>query len=83
MGLLHGARGALNKGNADGAVGIFGYTRRVRAPVLRSDPPKKALCHTCPLGGASIKYRRKWGLAYDIKLQLMVRLYFWRFQCEE
>ena len=52
-----GAWGAPTKGNADGAVGIFGNTGRVWATALRSDPPKKALCLTCPLGGACNKYR--------------------------
>ena len=52
-----GAWGTLNKGNADGAV-IFGNAGRVWATALRWDPPKKALCHTWPLGGAVIKYRR-------------------------
>ena len=53
-----GAWGDPNKGNADGAVGIFGNAGRLWAPALRSDPPKKALYHTCPLGQADIKYRR-------------------------
>ena len=45
-------------GSSPGAVGIFGNAGRVWAPALHSDPPKKALCHTCLLGGASIKYHR-------------------------
>ena len=44
--------------NADGAVGIFGKCR-VRMGYGPAPGPtiKKALCHTCPLGGASNKYR--------------------------
>ena len=53
-----GAWDTYNKGNANGAVGIFGNAGRVWATALRSDPPKKALCHTCQLGGAVIKYCR-------------------------
>ena len=53
--LLPGAWGDLNKGNADGADGIFGYAVRVWAPALGQDPPKKPLCHTCPFGGACNK----------------------------
>ena len=49
---------APNKGNADRAVGIFGNAGRVWAPALCPDPPKKALCHTYPLGGVSNKYCR-------------------------
>ena len=47
----------MRKGNADGAVGIFG---KCRARVSYSPAPgstiKKALCHTCLLGGAVNKY---------------------------
>ena len=32
-------------------MGVFGNAGRVWATALRSDPPKKALCHTWPLGG--------------------------------
>ena len=57
LGSSPGALGASNKGNADGAVGIFG---KCRARVCYSPAPgptiKKALCHTCPLGGAVNKY---------------------------
>ena len=56
LGSSPGAWGAPNKGNADGAVGILGKPRRVWATALHMDPPKKALCHTFPLGGACIKY---------------------------
>ena len=45
------------EGNADEAVGIFGNAGRVWATALRLNPPKKAFCHTYPLGGAVIKYR--------------------------
>ena len=57
LGSSPGARGAPNKGNADGAVSIFGHAGCVWATALRPDPPKKALSHTCPLGGVSNKYR--------------------------
>ena len=50
--------GASNKGNADGPIEIFGNAGRVWAMALRSNPPKKALCHTCPLGEAVMKYSR-------------------------
>ena len=59
LGSSPGTWGAPNKGNADGAVGIFGNFGRVWATALRPDPPKKALCHTCPLGGACNKYRNE------------------------
>ena len=51
------AWGTPNKENADGAEGIFGHAGCVSALALRSNPPKKALCRTCPFGGASNKYR--------------------------
>ena len=41
-----GSWGASNKGNADGAVGIFRNAGRVWAPALRQDPPKKRPCAT-------------------------------------
>ena len=44
FGLSPGAWGALNKGNADGAVGIFGNSGRVWATALRPVPPKKRPC---------------------------------------
>ena len=43
-GSLPGARGALLKGNADGARGIFGTAGRMWASVLRLGPPKKRPC---------------------------------------
>ena len=59
LGSLPGTWGAPNKGNADGAEGIFG---KLRARVGYGPAPgptiKKALCHTCPLGGAVNKYHR-------------------------
>ena len=39
LGSSPGAWGAPNKGNADGAVGIFGNTGRVWATTLRTNPP--------------------------------------------
>ena len=57
LGLLPGAWGSPNKGNADGAVGIFDHAGRVWAPTLQPDPPKKALCHTRPVGETEDKYR--------------------------
>ena len=56
-GLLPGAWGAPNKGNANWAVGILGNAGRVWTTALRPDPPKKALCHTYSFGGADNKYR--------------------------
>ena len=47
--------GAPNKGNADGAVGIFGHAGCVLA--LLPNPPKKGLVSHMPLDGADIKYR--------------------------
>ena len=44
FGLSPGAWGAPNKGNADGAVGIFGNSGRVWATALRPVPPKKRPC---------------------------------------
>ena len=44
FGLSPGAWGAPNKGNADGAVGIFWNSRRVWATDLRPVPPKKRPC---------------------------------------
>ena len=40
--------GAPNKGNADGAVGIFGHAGCVWAPTLHLDPPQKKPCATLP-----------------------------------
>ena len=58
MGLSPGAWGAPNKGNADGAEGIFGNCRmRVGYGPAPGPTIKKALCHTCPFGGAGNKYR--------------------------
>ena len=58
LGSSPGAWGATNRGNDDGAVGIFGNAGRVWATTLCSYPPKKkSLCHTCPLSGSVIKYR--------------------------
>ena len=74
-----GAWGAPNKGNANGAVGIFGNTGRVRATALRPKPPKKALCHTCPLGGASNIYCRSISVLseqYDTSYLFYVTLSF-------
>ena len=48
-GLLPGARGALNKGNADEALVIFGHAGRVWAPALRPDLPKKGLLLHLPV----------------------------------
>ena len=46
---LPGAWGAPNKGNADGAEGIFGKLRaRVGYGPAPGPTPKKALCHSCP-----------------------------------
>ena len=57
LGSSPGAWGAPNKGNADGAVGIFGKCRaRVGYGPAPGPTIKKALCHTCPLGGAVNKY---------------------------
>ena len=42
------AWGAPNKGNADGAVSIFGNAGCVWAPTLRPDPPKKGLVPHLP-----------------------------------
>ena len=44
FGLSPGAWGAPNKGNADGAVGIFGNSGRVWATALRPVPPKNRPC---------------------------------------
>ena len=44
FGLSPGAWGTPNKGNADGAIGIFGNTGRVWATALRLVPPKKRPC---------------------------------------
>ena len=41
LGSSPGTWGTPNKGNADGAVGIFENAGRVWAPALRLDPPKK------------------------------------------
>ena len=58
LGSLPGAWGAPNKGNAEGAFGIFGKLRaRVGYRPAPGPTQKKALCHTCPLGGAVNKYR--------------------------
>ena len=38
-----------NKGNTDGAVGIFGNAGRVWATALRQDPPKKGLVPHFPV----------------------------------
>ena len=59
LGSSPGAWGATNKGNADGAVGIFEKCRaRVGYGPVPGPTKKKALCHTCPLGGAWNKYHR-------------------------
>ena len=50
-------RDTANKENADGAVGIFGKCRARVGFGPAPGPTKKALCHTCPLGGARNKYR--------------------------
>ena len=62
FGLLPGAWGAPNKGNADGAVGIFGNSGRVWATALRPVPPKKGLVPYLPVrwGGQQI-HRYVWG----------------------
>ena len=58
LGLSPGAWGAPNKGNADGAEGILGNCRmRVDYGPAPGPTIKKALCHTCPFGGAGNKYR--------------------------
>ena len=49
---------APNKENADGAVGIFWECQARVGSRPCTEPPKNALCHTCPLVGASNKYRR-------------------------
>ena len=49
LGSSPGAWGAPNKGNADGAVGIFVNAGRVQALALRSDPPKKGLVPHLPV----------------------------------
>ena len=47
----------VKKGNADGADGIFGNCRmRVGYAPAPGPTIKKALCHTCPFGGAGNKY---------------------------
>ena len=49
LGSLPGAWGAPNKGNADGAEGIFGkLPARVGYGPAPGPTQKKALCHTCP-----------------------------------
>ena len=48
-GLSPGVWGAPDKGNADGAVGIFGNAGREWAPVLRLDPPKKGIVPHLPV----------------------------------
>ena len=58
-GVFPGVWGASNKENAVGAEGIFGNAECVWAPALPRTHLKKALCHTCPLGGASIEYHRR------------------------
>ena len=75
MGLLPDAWGASNNGNADGAVGIFGNAGRVWATALCMDPPKKVLCHTCPLDGACNKYRSSW--CNTALLQLLAAAQIW------
>ena len=52
-----GAWGAHFYGKADGARNTFGAAGRVWATALRLDPPKKALCHPCPVGGTCDEYR--------------------------
>ena len=49
LGSSPGAWGAPNKGNIDGAVGIFGNAGRVWAPALRLDPLKKGLVPHLPV----------------------------------
>ena len=44
--MLNYLKGAPNKGNAEGAVGIFANSRRVWATALRPVPPKKRPCAT-------------------------------------
>ena len=77
FGLLPRACGVPNKGNIDGAEDNFGHAGRVWALALRLDPPKKAVCHTCPFGGASNKikqYRNTIVLAGVLVLRSRVRL---------
>ena len=57
-GVLPDTWGAPNKGNADEAVGIFGNARRVWAPALRPDPPKKSLVPHSSGGVTDDKYRK-------------------------
>ena len=65
LGSSPGAWGAPNKGNADGTVGILWNVRCVWAPTLPRTHQKKALCHTCLLGGASNKYRRSISVLFE------------------
>ena len=68
-GLLPGTGGTPNKRNAYGAECIFSHTGRMWGPVLRPDPPKKALCSTCTFDGACNKYRNQ-TLVFGLPLQM-------------
>ena len=72
FGLSPGAWGAPNKGNADGAVGIFGNSGRVWATALRPDPPKKGLVPYLPVrwGGQQILRSRSFWWQIDFGLDL-------------
>ena len=56
-GLLPGARGAPNEGNADGVLGIIWKCLACVGSGPAPGPTRKRpLCHTWPLGGADTKY---------------------------
>ena len=54
---LPASEAPLIRGVPTGPLAFLENAGRVLATALRPDPPKKALCLTCPLGGACNKYR--------------------------